>query len=194
MTLETFFLACFFAGLFWTVLAPILGGHHSHLPGFFHHGGLHGQPHGSQVLGPINPATIAAFCAWFGGIGYLFVHHSPAWAAAGFAAGTVSGLAGAWLVLVLFRRLTASDAGLDPADFELVGVLGKVSSAIRAGGVGEIVYAQGGTRRSVAARAAAPIEKGAEVVVLKYEHGMAEVRRLEELAAEGDARGRQLSP
>ena len=48
---------------------------------------------------------------------------------------------------------------------------------------GEIVYSDGGTIHSAGARShdGRPIEKGAEVMVTKYEKGIAWVRRLEEV-------------
>ena len=78
---------------------------------------------------------------------------------------------------------------MDPADYEMVGVLGRVASSIREGGTGEIIYSQAGTRRVCGARADSgqAIAKGDEVVVTRYEKGIAYVRRWEEMAEEGDA-------
>jgi len=57
---------------------------------------------------------------------------------------------------------------------------------IRKKGTGEIVYAHGGARKSAAARSedGRPIEKGMEVVIERYEKGIAYVRRWDELADE----------
>jgi hypothetical protein len=67
---------------------------------------------------------------------------------------------------------------MDPADYEMVGVLGKISSSIREGGTGEIVYSQMGTRRVCGVRSEdnSAISKGTEVVVTRYEKGIAYVR------------------
>ena len=75
------------------------------------------------------------------------------------------------------------EEALDPADYDMVGVLGKLSMPIRAGGTGELIYSQDGTRRVAGARSedGAPIAKGAEVVVTRYEKGIAYVRPWEEL-------------
>jgi hypothetical protein len=75
---------------------------------------------------------------------------------------------------------------LDPADFEMVGVLGKLSVPIREGGTGELMYSQMGTRRVCGARSddGAALLKGAEVVVTRYEKGIAYVRLWEELTNE----------
>ena len=73
---------------------------------------------------------------------------------------------------------------LDPADFEMVGVLGKLSIPIREGGTGELIYSQMGTRRCCGARSdeGCAIAKGTEVVVTRYDKGIAYVRLWEELA------------
>jgi len=50
---------------------------------------------------------------------------------------------------------------------------------------GELVYTQGGTRKSCGARSddGSAIEKGSEVVVTGYERGIATVRRWADLAS-----------
>jgi len=65
-------------------------------------------------------------------------------------------------------------------------VLGRVSISIRRGGTGEIVFAQEGTRQTCAARSEddTPVPKGTEVVITRYEKGVAYVRRWDELAEE----------
>ena len=76
----------------------------------------------------------------------------------------------------------ADDVPLDPADYDMVGVLGRTTIPIRAGGTGELVYTQGGTRHVVGARSedGAAIAKGCEVIVTKYEKGLAYVRPWED--------------
>ena len=80
---------------------------------------------------------------------------------------------------------------LDPADFEMVGVLGKLSVPIRDGGTGELIYSQMGTRRVCGARSddGAVLTKGAEVVVTRYEKGIAYVHPWSELSGELDVAG-----
>ncbi|HYJ12608.1 MAG TPA: hypothetical protein VEW66_03400, partial [Thermomicrobiales bacterium] len=79
------------------------------------------------------------------------------------------------------RILKSPDQFLNPEDYERVGVLARVTSGIRAGGVGEIVWEQGGSRRVTSARAIdnEPIARGTEVLVLKVERGMAIVEPFE---------------
>ena len=61
---------------------------------------------------------------------------------------TLSGLGGASVVFwFLAKVLMSREEALDPADYDMVGVLGKLSMPIRAGGTGELIYTQGGTRR-----------------------------------------------
>ena len=75
--------------------------------------------------------------------------------------------------------LPAHDKALDPADYEMIGMLGQITSAIRDNGTGEMSFSQAGVRRSAAAgREAAPHYRGTEVIHKKYE---AYVRPWEEL-------------
>jgi hypothetical protein len=75
------------------------------------------------------------------------------------------------------------------------GVLGRVSSSIRGGGTGEIVFEQVGTRRSCGARSedGAPIAKGTEIVVTRYERGIAYVRTWDEISGEANTDAGQVS-
>jgi len=117
----------------------------------------------------------------FGG-GHLPVGHAPVGHATG-----AAGLAGATVVfLFLTRVLMSREETMDPADYEMVGVLGRLSNPIREGGTGEIIYSQAGTRRTCGARSenGGALEKGAEVVVTRYEKGIAYVQRWEEMANE----------
>jgi len=128
--------------------------------------------------------TIAVFLAWFGGAGYLLTH-SHMGVVAGLAVSSISGLSGAGTVFLFVAKfLMARDFTLDPDDFEMVGVLGTVSGVIREEGMGEILFEQQGTRRACAARIeeGSAIHQGEEVVVTRYEGGVAYVRRWEELA------------
>ncbi len=85
---------------------------------------------------------------------------------------------------LVFSR--SPDEVLDPADFEMVGVLGRLSMPIREGGTGELIYSQAGTRRVCGARVeeGLAIAKGTEVVVTRYERGIAYVRPWSEMAGE----------
>jgi hypothetical protein len=117
--------------------------------------------------------------SWFGGTGYLLTRYSTLQVGLGLVASVASGLVGGGIIFVFLTKVLMSDEeNMDPADYEMVGVLGKVSSSIREGGTGEIVYSQMGTRRVCGARSEdnSAIAKGAEVVVTRYEKGIAYVR------------------
>jgi membrane protein implicated in regulation of membrane protease activity len=203
MNWEIFYLVCFVVGFAFTALSFLSGTlhFHFHLPhGHFHLGGAqggHGAAHhgggaaraGQGVRGGqfpfFNPMSIAVFLAWFGGTGYLLVHLRHIWAFAGLALASLAGLAGAGIVFLFVAKfLMARDFTLDPADFDMVGVLGKVSNTIRNGGTGEIIFEQLGARKACAARteSAEDIQRDEEVVVTRYQHGVAYVRRWNELA------------
>jgi membrane protein implicated in regulation of membrane protease activity len=132
-----------------------------------------------------NFATITAFLAWFGGTGYLLTRHSSMLVVAVILLAIAAGVSGAAIVFwFIVKFLLTHDQALDPADYDRVGVLGRVSSTIREGGTGEIVFSQEGTRQTCGARSedGAALARGTEVIVTRYEHGLAYVRRWEELA------------
>ena len=102
-----------------------------------------------------------------------------------------AGLFGAGLVfLFLTRVLISHEENMDAADYEMVGVLGRISMPIRENGTGEIIYSQAGTRRTCGARSenGSAIEKGAEIVVTRYEKGIAYVQLWEEMNEELEAK------
>lgn len=136
-------------------------------------------------VSPFNFVTLTAFLAWFGGTGYLLTRYSGLWVGFGLLASVTSGLVGGGIVFVFLSRvLVSDDENMDAADYEMVGVLGRVSSSIREGGTGEIVYTQMGTRRVCGGRSddGSAIAKGTEVVVTRYEKGIAYVRLWSEMS------------
>ncbi len=148
------------------------------------HVSARGAGHGAHVS-VLNFGTIAAFLTWFGGAGFVLTRYSSVWFWFGLLIAVAIGIVGASIVFwFLAKVLMKNEQDLNPADYDMVGVLGRVSSGIRAGGTGEIIYSQEGTRHTCGARSedGAAIEKGVEVVVTKYERGIAYVRRWDELA------------
>jgi hypothetical protein len=150
-------------------------------------GGPQAAAHASQSDGvsPFNFVTLTAFLAWFGGTGYLLTRYSGLWVGFGLLASVTGGLVGGGIVfLFLSKVLISNDENMDPADYEMVGVLGRVSSSIREGGTGEIIYTQMGTRRVCGARSddGSAIAKGTEVVATRYEKGIAYVRLWSEMS------------
>jgi membrane protein implicated in regulation of membrane protease activity len=193
MNWADFYLICFAVGFAFSFFSFLMGGFHWHLPhGFGHvHPGAHAHTgQGRAHVSFFNPASIAAFLAWFGGTGYLLTRFSGVWFVLGLLFAIASGLAGAGLVFLFFKKVLVSEnENLDPADFEMVGVLGRLSMPIREQGTGELIYSQAGTRRTCGARAdtGAAITKGTEVVVTRYERGIAYVRPWDEMAGEEPA-------
>ena len=185
MSWESFYLGCFLVG-FILSLVSFVGGSHLHIfKGLdFGHGHAHAGGHSSQSS-PISFATITAFLAWFGGAGCVLTRYSTIWALLGLGIATITGLGGAAVVFwFLVKFLMAHDYELDPADYDMIGVLGQVSSPIQEGGTGEMIFSQAGVRRAASVRSETgqTIPKGTEVVVTRYEKGIAYVRRWEELS------------
>ncbi len=132
--------------------------------------------HGFASL--LNVSSILAFLTWFGGVGYL-ARNGLGWPVAlALAFAIAGGLLAGWVVLWFIRKVLRSpNDTLDPRDFERVGVLARVTSSIRSGGVGEIVWEQRGTRMVTSARSENPdaIGRGTEVLILRVERGVAVV-------------------
>jgi hypothetical protein len=140
-------------------------------------------------VSPFNPPSLAAFLAWFGGTGYLLTRFSALWVGIALMLSVISGLIGGAIIFFFLTKVLISDEeNLDPADFEMVGVLGKLSMPIREGGTGELIYSQAGTRRVCGARSedGSAMAKGTEVVVTRYEKGIAYVRLWSEMSGELD--------
>ena len=192
------FLFCFAVGALWSLASLLLGGMHLghsghghiHLHGHGHGIHAHGHAHAhaghtdgapSWIGSMVNPSCAAVYLAWFGGVGYLLTRHSGLafWLDLVIAIGV--GLMGAWLLAGFLRFLQAREQPLDPADYEMTGVLGHVSSTIRSDGVGEVIFVRDGARVPVAAQSESgqEIPRGEEVVVTRYEKGIALVRTWE---------------
>ena len=83
----------------------------------------------------------------------------------------------------LVKVLLPHERALMPEDTEMRGVVARVNSTVHANGTGEILFSLNGTRRCAAARAenGEAIERNVQVLVLRYERGIAWVRRWTEL-------------
>jgi membrane protein implicated in regulation of membrane protease activity len=191
MTMDTFYLICFGVGLVLSVAFFFGGFAHLHL-GHLHsghsalsHHGTGSHSSGSRGLSAINGFTLTAFLCWFGGAGYLLHRYSIFVAPLVLLLSIVSGVFGAALLwAILFKVLLPRERVLSSEDTEMTGVLAQVSDSIRSnGGIGEILFLQTGARRCSAARSddGRTIERGTEVVVIRYERGIAYVRPWAEL-------------
>jgi membrane protein implicated in regulation of membrane protease activity len=190
MTWEGFYLVVFLIGFLLSavsLLAGLVHIPHIHLP----HGHGHftpikgiGRGGGRGGLSPFNFGTAAAFMAWFGGTGYLLERYSTVWQYVALALSSLSGIAGAGIVFWFLAKLIQKDEDLDPADYDMIGVLGRVASSIRVGGTGELIYSRAGSRRCSPARSESgeEIPRDTEVIVTRYEKGIAYVRRWEEMS------------
>jgi hypothetical protein len=216
MNWEAFYLICFVVGLV-VSLVSLLGGlghfgghvHMPHMPHAPHAGGVHvphiaapHAPHAGAGAGTNSGSggasvpwwnffSIMVFLCWFGAAGYLFTRHGSFVTGIVLLLAALCGLAGGALVfLFLTRVLLPHERELTADETEVVGAVGRVSATIRAGGIGEMVYEQLGAWRSVPARSedGGPISKQEEVFVVRYEKGIAYVRRWQEgLEAEANA-------
>lgn len=187
MSWETFYFGCFLIGFLFSLVAVVSGSAHLHLhlPRGWHAPVGHGPGARGSQNSPFNFGTIAAFLAWFGGTGYLLTRYSSLWSLIALGLAFVSGLGGAAAVFwFVFKVLLKHDRDLDPADYDMIGVLGHVSSTVREGGMGELIFSQNGVRRAASIRSedGKPIAKGVEVVVTRYEKGVAWVRPWDELS------------
>jgi hypothetical protein len=213
ITWADFYLICFAVGFCFSFFSFVFGGARLgklHLPHLHAHvathvpspglPGTHGaatrmggtqaastSTHQSSGVSPFNFVSLMAFLAWFGGAGFLLTRYSGLWIGFGLLISILIGLIGGGVVfLFLSKVLIRPDENMDPADYEMVGVLARITSPIRERGTGEIVYTQMGTRRVCGARSedGSAISRGSEVVVTRYEKGIAYVRLWSEMTAD----------
>jgi hypothetical protein len=202
MTWASFYLVCFLAGLFLSAFTLLGGmGHfggvdsahvphvphvhiphapHVHIP---HAAGGMDAAQGAATVPWWNAFSIMIFLCWFGAAGYLLTRFGSFVATVVVVLAAICGvIGGAIIFLFLTRVLMPHEHELTADETEIVGAVGHVSSTIRTNGTGEVVYEQLGAIRSVPARSedGLDIPKEEEVFVVRYEKGIAYVRRWEE--------------
>ncbi len=127
----------------------------------------------------INPTSVMLFLLGFGFFGYFFHTTIPIVAALTLILAGIGGIAVAGLLLILLSRLFSGREESSVQDVsDRTGLLGKVSITIQENSIGEIIYVSpGGMRKSIAARSidGRRLERDQEVVVVNYQHGIAEV-------------------
>jgi membrane protein implicated in regulation of membrane protease activity len=179
--LDAFLLGAFFFGLIFSTISLVLGA--IEVPGvhFGHgHSGVHGHANGSHGshdsdVNMFNLSTILVFVTWFGGVAYLLRNGFSLPTLAGVAGGIAGGVIGAMIVYRFLRLIKGQETYLDASQERLSGSIARVTTPIRDGGTGEIVYELNGVRQVSAARTAAGtmLPRGTEVIVLKRERGIA---------------------
>ena len=192
MTWSDFYLFCFIVGSALLVISFLSGAVHIHLPIKLHlpFAGHHGVAvragsGGGGHVSRLNVLSALIFLAWFGGTGFLLTRHSRLIAVLSLGISTLVGLVGAWIIFRFMVKLTEiTDAPMKGEDYRMEGSLGKLSMPIRENGTGEIIFSLAGARKCAGARTedGQPIEKGAEVVIERYEKGIAYVKRWEEFS------------
>lgn len=202
MTWPEIYLLCFAVGGLWS-LVTVLGGagflSHLHI-GHGHGGHGHAHVHHGHAANPselasffgsmLHPSGLAIFLAWFGAAGYLLTRHTLLGTLLTLAGSSLLGLLGMLLLGYFLRWLQKAEKPLDPADYRVTGILGRVSCPIREGGIGELIYLRDGSRSALPAKSedGAAIPKGEEVVVTRYEKGIAYVKTWDSFS-EGNAEG-----
>jgi membrane protein implicated in regulation of membrane protease activity len=196
MTWSDFYLFCFIVGFALSLVSFFAGAVHIHLPFKMHvpfhvghhggaGGGLRGGLRGSVHVSWFNASTAMAFLAWFGGTGYLLTRHSHLVAAVSLSIAILAGLFAGWVVFRFMLKLVqVDDAPMTSEERRVEGALGTVSMRIRESGTGEIIFSLGGARHCAGARSddGRAIEKGTEIVIERYEKGIAYVKRWEEFS------------
>jgi hypothetical protein len=188
MSWSDVYLFCFLVGAALSVFSFLAGAVHLHLPFKlhlpFHAQHANGSAHGGGAhVSWFNASTFLAFLAWFGGVGYLMSKYSHVETFFVVAIATFAGTAAGWVVLQFLIKLVGpSDEPPRESDRRVVGSLGTVSMTIRENGTGEIIFPLGGGRRCSGARSenGQLIVKGTEVVIERYERGIAYEKRWEE--------------
>jgi membrane protein implicated in regulation of membrane protease activity len=175
--LDAIYLGCFFFGLLFSVGSIVIG-----VVDIGADTDFDVDSDSNGLLGLINVSTVLAFLAWFGGFGYLARNGLGTIAVVSLVIALAGGIAGAAAVGWVLRKLKQSEQVLDPSDYQLPGTLAQVTSGIRVGGVGEIIYEQAGVRQVSAARSidGKAIARGTDVVVLRTAGGIAFVQPWED--------------
>ena len=130
----------------------------------------------------INAAAVTAFLTWFGGGGLLLERLTPWIVPLVYGGAAVLGLGGGALINSAINALARRESTAQ--SLSMIGVIAKTVVPIRADdGTGEIVFTHAGTRRVAGARSdcGRAIDKGTEVIVTRYERGIAYVATWDEL-------------
>jgi membrane protein implicated in regulation of membrane protease activity len=176
----TFYIICFWVGLILTLVTTLFGSHSLQMD--VNLDSSHSvQGHGHS---PINFTTILAFLTGFGGTGYILLKNNGLNGVLILLVALGIGfLIAALLFIFLSKVLMRDENVMKEANYEIEGTLGTITVAIPPQGTGEMKYILGGTTRSVGVRGqrGEEIAKGAKVVIVGMEKGIARVTLFEEV-------------
>jgi hypothetical protein len=132
-----------------------------------------------RALSWLSPLVVAMAVLWFGAGGLIADLAAPIAAGPVAIGAAIVGAALARLLMTAFAR-----ADTEPLSAAATGAIGVLNAAIRADGVGEVVYVLEGLHRSAAARSVdgAPLPRGTNVVIVRRDRGIAYVSPLDPLS------------
>ena len=197
-TLAGVYLALFAFGLIFSVASLALGAGGDDLLGAGGDGDAGGTGEGqSGSPSPLSVNTAMIFLTWFGAAGYIARVYSGALAVVSLLVAALAGIAGgAAVYLFLAKVLWRGQRQLSPARYRVAGTPARVSSPIRAGGTGEVIYTLDGKQFVDGARSVdgSALPLGAEVIITRYERGLAYVRPATGGAADEPFLGQPVEP
>jgi membrane protein implicated in regulation of membrane protease activity len=191
-TLNCVYFFLFALGVGYAIIAAVMGGlSHVDLPGVdidipgidlhpgeadihldipFAHDISHDVDHPEVGLSPLSPITIATFITTFGGVGLIVNSLTSLSPALGLLISTVSGLALAGAMYLVYARVLMAVQGSSEIEAgELVGLTAEVIAPIPEGNVGEVVLIARGARARSTARSAdgRAVPRGAMVEIVE---------------------------
>ncbi|NEW07997.1 hypothetical protein GK047_18520 [Paenibacillus sp. SYP-B3998] len=167
----TLFAICFFVGLALTLLITFFGGDISE---FHVDSGMHAH------AGPsfFNLSSILASLTVFGGVGYMLGSIGMTSLILIMLIAIAAGLLIGWFFFLFYAKVIYKhDHSMKESDFDLQGQLGQLSVPIHEKGTGEMKFVLQGTTRAISVKSeqGESIKKGAKVVVLHVDKGVATV-------------------
>jgi membrane protein implicated in regulation of membrane protease activity len=177
-TFDAILLGMFLFGLIFTIGSFLLGVIDM---------GWDASHHGSDHFGHsvLNLGVILTFVTWLGGVGYLARNSFDVALGISLVLGVVAAVAAAYGIFRMLAFVRVRENVMRAEDYRLPGQIARVTSSIREGGTGEIVYVQQGRRQVAAARSerSVPIAQGTEVVILRVDKGISYVELWDQLIA-----------
>ena len=189
--LANIFLGCFLVGFALTLISLLFGFDHGGADGvhFGDGGGVDlgdggGVDAGDGSAGGHHASFFSytgmlMFLTCFGGVGYILNRNASGALVFILTGSVVAGMLGATIMFLYFNHfLRHGETPMNPANYQMAGTLARVTSGIRMGETGEVTYVQGGARKTIGARSDEDLAhpQGEEVVIVRYERGLAYVR------------------